>query len=224
MSMVTVHGPHTMYDNEEHGALAGTPGSFLGGAGVEDPADLTELRAEVKPAGSLEAWYNGQYVVLGDASHAYWDGNSWEVGEAPNATVSAGTPGTFSPAMYTPDNVTELAAQVTNPVSRFVDGEYVVVSDGQSYYWDGDSWELGVAPAGTITDVVPGLPGYFTPDPYYSDLLYANITALRADTYVGTTGSAVVGDPAWTGGEHVVLANAAQVYWTGSAWATGVAP
>lgn len=29
------------------------------------------------------AWTVGQYIVLGDESHAYWDGDSWMVGEAP---------------------------------------------------------------------------------------------------------------------------------------------
>lgn len=29
------------------------------------------------------AWTVGQYVVLGDDSHAYWDGTDWLAGEAP---------------------------------------------------------------------------------------------------------------------------------------------
>ena len=161
MSMVTVHGPHTMYETEEQLAQAGTPGAFAGGAGLIDAADITELRAEVQPFPTTDRWVDGQYIVLVDASEAYWDGNSWEVGRAP---------------------------------------------------------------AGTITNVTAGIPGEFTPAGYYPDLLFANITALRADAYVGTTGSATTGDAAWTIGQYVVLANAAQVYWNGTGWTTGTAP
>ena len=84
MSLVTIHGPSTMYDNEEHVAYAGSPGSFASSVLI-DPADLAELRAEVG-ASPNTPWFGGQYVTLVDASQAYWDGNTWESGTAPART------------------------------------------------------------------------------------------------------------------------------------------
>lgn len=61
------------------GATAGTPGLFTpaGSAAPYDIADLGTLTAS--PA---TAWTVGQHVLLGNASKAYWDGDSWEVGQA----------------------------------------------------------------------------------------------------------------------------------------------
>lgn len=64
------------------GATAGTPGAFTP-AGAELPENLAALQASAIVASPATAWTTGQYVVLGDSSHAYWDGNSWEAGEAP---------------------------------------------------------------------------------------------------------------------------------------------
>lgn len=68
------------------GVTAGTPGSFQP-TGATLPADLAALRADpvVGTTGSSKpttAWTTGQYVALGDGSHAFWDADSWEVGEA----------------------------------------------------------------------------------------------------------------------------------------------
>jgi len=65
---------------EATGATSGTPGTFTP-AGSQIPANLAELRAEVT-ASPLTAWLTGENVVLGDASIAHWDGDSWEVGAA----------------------------------------------------------------------------------------------------------------------------------------------
>lgn len=62
------------------GATAGTPGAWAP-AGTDAPADLAAAGA-VTPSPAT-AWTTGQYVVLGDASHAYWDGAAWVAGEAP---------------------------------------------------------------------------------------------------------------------------------------------
>jgi hypothetical protein len=34
-------------------------------------------------ASPATAWTTGQYVVLGDATHAYWSGAAWTAGQAP---------------------------------------------------------------------------------------------------------------------------------------------
>lgn len=64
------------------GATAGAPGAFTP-AGSNLPDTLADLQASAIVAAPLTAWTTGQYVVLGDSSHAYWDSNSWEAGEAP---------------------------------------------------------------------------------------------------------------------------------------------
>ena len=58
-------------------ATAGDPGTFNGTA----PANLAGLAGVT--ASPATAWTEGQHVVLGDTSKAYWDGDSWEAGEAP---------------------------------------------------------------------------------------------------------------------------------------------
>lgn len=63
------------------GVIPGVPGEFYP-LGVDVPADLAALTL-LGALGETDAWTDGEYVVLDDDSHAYWDGNSWEVGEAP---------------------------------------------------------------------------------------------------------------------------------------------
>jgi hypothetical protein len=58
-------------------ATAGTPGSFNG----TPPANLAA--ASTVTASPTTAWTTGQYVVLGDNSHAHWDGAAWAAAEAP---------------------------------------------------------------------------------------------------------------------------------------------
>jgi hypothetical protein len=62
------------------GATAGTPGTWTPG-GATPPADFAGMAGIV--ATPATAWSGGEYVELGDASHAYWDGSAWQVGQAP---------------------------------------------------------------------------------------------------------------------------------------------
>lgn len=62
------------------GVTPGTPGSFTP-SGAAVPADLTALQG-LGALGQTTAWTIGQHVVLGDASHAYWNSTAWVVGEA----------------------------------------------------------------------------------------------------------------------------------------------
>ncbi|QYW07863.1 major tail protein [Streptomyces phage RedBear] len=61
------------------GAVAGDPGYFTP-SGATAPANLAALAGVV--ASPNTAWTTGQNVVLGDASSAYWDGDSWNAGDA----------------------------------------------------------------------------------------------------------------------------------------------
>jgi hypothetical protein len=61
------------------GVTEGSPGAFTP-AGATIPANLTELQSSTIVG--TGAWTTGEYVVLGDASSAYWDGDSWTSGVA----------------------------------------------------------------------------------------------------------------------------------------------
>ncbi|AKY03623.1 hypothetical protein SEA_IZZY_16 [Streptomyces phage Izzy] len=61
------------------GATAGTPGVYTP-EGAVAPADLADLSDVI--ATPTSAWTTGQHIVLGDASHAYWNGTAWAAGEA----------------------------------------------------------------------------------------------------------------------------------------------
>ena len=78
------------------GATAGSPGSFTP-SGATPAADFAGLAACT--ASPTTAWTSGQHVVLGDASHAYWDGTAWQVGDAPGAATASANP---TSGRYTP--------------------------------------------------------------------------------------------------------------------------
>lgn len=59
------------------GAIAGSPGSFTP-AGCTIPPNFAAMSGSIV-ASPATAWTAGQYVVLGDASHAAWNGTAWAV-------------------------------------------------------------------------------------------------------------------------------------------------
>lgn len=67
---------------EATGATAGEPGTWT----PEDsfpPANFAALLTAGITADPATAWSEGEHVVLGDNSHAYWDGSAWVAGDAP---------------------------------------------------------------------------------------------------------------------------------------------
>lgn len=62
------------------GATSGTPGAFTP-AGAMTPSNFAALSGVV--ASPLTAWTAGAHVILGDATHAYWNGTAWWAGNAP---------------------------------------------------------------------------------------------------------------------------------------------
>lgn len=62
------------------GATAGSPGSFTPG-GSTTPANLAAMSTVT--ASPTTAWTTGQFVVLGDSTHAHWNGTAWVAGNAP---------------------------------------------------------------------------------------------------------------------------------------------
>jgi hypothetical protein len=61
-------------------ATAGTPGTFAPPSAM--PANLAALQASSIVASPATAWTTGQHVLLGDASHASWNGTAWVAGDA----------------------------------------------------------------------------------------------------------------------------------------------
>jgi hypothetical protein len=61
-------------------AVAGAPGTWTP---TYSPPAVDMAAMSVVTASPATAWTTGQHVTLGDASDAYWDGDSWEVGQAP---------------------------------------------------------------------------------------------------------------------------------------------
>jgi hypothetical protein len=59
--------------------------------------------------------------------------------------VTAGAPGSFTGG--TPTDLADLQSQGSLGESTAWDtDDYVVLQDGSNAYWDGDSWEAGIAP------------------------------------------------------------------------------
>ena len=59
-------------------ATAGTPGFFNN----DIPTNLATLNS-LGALGNTDAWTTGQWIVLMDASEAYWDASVWVAGKAP---------------------------------------------------------------------------------------------------------------------------------------------
>jgi hypothetical protein len=133
------------------GVTPGTPGSFTPEASTI-PANLAALTA-LGALGETVAWLPGQYVVLGDASEAYWNGTAWTVGRTPALATgaTAGTPGTWTPAESSvPATFTALQnaspAVVAAPLTAWTPGQHVVLGNAAHAYWDSVAWVSGNAP------------------------------------------------------------------------------
>lgn len=63
------------------GATAGAPGTWTP-VDSYPLADFATLSASTVAASPGTAWTAGQHIVLGDGSHAHWDGTDWVVGNA----------------------------------------------------------------------------------------------------------------------------------------------
>jgi hypothetical protein len=61
------------------GAIAGSPGTWTP-SGATPPADLAAMTGIA--AAPSDVWTTGQHMILGDASHTYWNGAAWITGDA----------------------------------------------------------------------------------------------------------------------------------------------
>lgn len=63
------------------GVVPGMPGMFTP-FGSAAPANLAAI-ISLGALGETTPWDEDEYIILGDSSHAYWDGSTWVAGEAP---------------------------------------------------------------------------------------------------------------------------------------------
>lgn len=133
--------------NPPTGITTGVPGSFTPG-GSDVPADLAALQA-LGDLGQTLIWGLGEYVVLGDASSAHWDGTAFVTGVVPDVItdVIAGSPGAFYPVNATlpADLATLQGLGSLGEVSAWTTGQSVVLDDASSAHWDGATWTVGTA-------------------------------------------------------------------------------
>jgi hypothetical protein len=122
---------------------------FFTPANAIRPGILSSLQL-LGAIGQTAAWGAAEYVVLGDLSKAYWDGDSWEAGTAPAPPATgavSGKPGNFTPVPSLPP--ADLAAMVgitASPATAWVSGAHVVLGDNSQAWWNGTAWEAGTAP------------------------------------------------------------------------------
>lgn len=127
------------------GVIPGSPGTFTP-LGATTPADLVTLQG-LGALGETTAWTSSQYVVLGDASMAAWTGSAWAARAWPTG-VTAGTPGSFTPAgCLVPQTLTSLQARgALGQTAAWTTGQRVVLGDASNAYWNGTAWTAGSAP------------------------------------------------------------------------------
>lgn len=128
------------------GATAGTPG-FYTPTGADPLASLAALTGANPPvvANPATAWTTGQYILLGDGSHAKWSGTAWV--DIPATGATAGTPGTYTPAGASPPaSPSSMGGITASPATAWTTGQHVLMRDGTSKaYWNGSAWTAGTA-------------------------------------------------------------------------------
>lgn len=64
----------------------------------------------------------------------------------PATGATAGTPGTFTPAMsYAPLNLADMVGKTASPTTAWTTGQSVVLRDGSRAHWSGTAWVAGPA-------------------------------------------------------------------------------
>ncbi len=129
-----------------------TPGipSTLAPANATRPMTLGALTA-LGALGQTTAWTTGQYLVLGNGSEAYWDGNSWELGRKPATVIAAtgavaGAPGNYTPTgAANPANLAALSTVTASPSTDWTVGQFVNLADGAKANWNGTAWVAGIS-------------------------------------------------------------------------------
>lgn len=131
-------------------------------------------------------------------------------------SIQAGDPATLNPSNATrPATLAELRSLGDlGQTVAWSANQYLTLRDGSEAHWDGDSWEVGRAPAAVIeaTGAVAGTPGSFTPNGATAPQTLADLSGVTANP---TT--------AWTTGQRVVLGNGTTAYWNGTTWVAGTA-
>jgi hypothetical protein len=65
----------------------------------------------------------------------------------PATTAVAGSPATTTPAnSYAPESLATIGGLVASPLTAWTTGQSLILRNGTRAYWDGDSWNAGIAP------------------------------------------------------------------------------
>jgi len=194
--------------------VAGSPAT-LSPSNATRPEDLAALQG-LGALGNTTAWTPGQFVILGDGSEAYWDGDSWVQGRAPAVLTSftAGRPATPVPTNSAiPDTLAELLAMVpavtANPTTAWAADQYAQLGS-EEVTWSGAAW---VPYAGPIKSAVNPL------DSFAAEPTITASDQTNADK-LATLGYAAANAAAWSTGEQFTIGGFA-FNWSGTAWAPG---
>jgi hypothetical protein len=234
--------------------LYGAPGSIVG---PQQPANLAALQGASPAilAGTVanyytittNPWWAGDYVVLGDSSHAYWTGTAWAAGAAPNSgagvrpvfgTFWAGAPGYTTPLgalAPAPSALNNAAVQATPAVAWKV-GDYVIALDGSFWHTEWTVvgghpllvWVSGVATLsvlatrGQLGFIQGYLPKWALSDGS-SGVAPANLPTLQSSSIFGYAQGGAFNDRPWNpaGGvlaETLHCYDNTRVAWLGSDW------
>jgi len=116
--------------------------------GSEAPLTLADMAGVT--ANPTTAWVDGQHVVLGDGTSAYWDGTAWVAGTAPGEApvvatgATAGAPGMFTPSgASAPADLAGMSALTATPPTPWLAGEHVILGDTSHASWNGTAWVAG---------------------------------------------------------------------------------
>ena len=149
-------------------------------------------------------------------------------------SLMPGKPGQVQPPDASVDAVVDLRNNALTGDSAYIakghmlhawqQGEYVplVMKPGDApgspsgpVYWDGNSWQEGIAPAQDATIINEGSPGSFGPP----GATLTSLGMLRANPYFGDVVN--YGHTAWTPGEYVVLGDGSEAFWDGVMYQAG---
>lgn len=163
MSIVVAHAYSTMYANQRQvtdepaGPLSAyvqkvTYGPAIFGKGGVVPSTKAELDRYSDEGDFYDdddsAWSITQWASIATGKHYRWNGSSWQ-------TASLGVFDGFDgadPEGYFDGRwpATKKELDTVDPGAAFTEGQFVCIvgrDAGDQYFWDGDQWVAGAAPA-----------------------------------------------------------------------------
>jgi hypothetical protein len=120
---------------------------------LSDVPPGAEAVAPAAAAAPAPGWSNapedhGIASLIGPAGSIDMSQPGWSNNGPPATGATAGTPGTWTPALSdTPNSLGAMAGTVTaSPATAWTTGQSVLLGDGTSAYWNRTAWVAGTAP------------------------------------------------------------------------------